>query len=421
MRKPLLLLLPILLFATCKKSETPTNPVLATITTTAVSAITATTATTGGNITSDGGSTITSRGVCWNTSTNPTITNSKTTDGTGTGIFVSSLTALSANTTYYVRAYATNSTGTAYGSEVSFTTSGTLATITTTAVSAITSTTATTGGNITNDGGSAITSRGVSWNTSINPSITNGTSTGGGSGTGSFTIPIMLLSPNTTYYVRAYATNSTGTAYGNNISFTTLQSAGTTVTDIDGNVYNTVTIGTQVWMAENLKVTKYRNGDIIPQVTILWSGTVTGAWCYLDNNSTNNALYGKLYNWHVVKDTRFLAPQGWHIPSDAEWTTLTTFLGGESVAGGKMKEAGTTHWLSPNTGATNSSGFKGLPAGFTYYFSSWDPIGYSTYWWSSSECAGIDAFTRHLYYDQGIATRDCQRQESGASIRCIKD
>jgi hypothetical protein len=196
---------------------------LATLTTTAISAITYTTSSSGGTITNDGGAAVTARGVCWSTSINPTIAlSTKTIDGSGIGSFTSSITGLVAGTTYYVRGYATNSVGTAYGNQVVFTTSAlTLATLTTTAISAITTTTSSSGGTITNDGGAAVTARGVCWSTSSNPTIVLSTKTIDGSGTVSFTSSITGLLAATTYYVRGYATNSVGTAYGNQVVFTT--------------------------------------------------------------------------------------------------------------------------------------------------------------------------------------------------------
>lgn len=197
-----------------------TPAVLSSITTTPASGITASSVSTGGNITNDGGAAISARGVCWSTATNPTITNSKTTDGSGSGTFTSTVTGLSTNTTYYVRAYATNSIGTAYGNQITFTTTATIATVSTNTVSNITSTTASSGGNISADGGAAITSRGVCWSTSQNPT-TSDSKTSDGSGTGNFNSSITGLSPNTTYYIRAYAINSVGTSYGTQSSFTT--------------------------------------------------------------------------------------------------------------------------------------------------------------------------------------------------------
>ena len=196
---------------------------LPTITTTAITLITSATATSGGNVTSDGGATVTARGVCWSTSTNPVATANHTTDGTGTGTFTSSITGLTASTIYYVRAYATNSVGTSYGNEVFFTTAtstATFAVLTTTAVSSIATTSAISGGNVTSDGGASVIARGVCWNTSTNP-VATANHTTDGTGTGTFTSNITSLTLNTTYYVRAYATNSVGTAYGNEVFFTT--------------------------------------------------------------------------------------------------------------------------------------------------------------------------------------------------------
>ena len=205
---------------------TSTPIVVATLTTTAVTSITLTTAVSGGNITADGNAAITAKGVCWATTTAPTISNSKTSDGTGTGSFTSNLSGLLPNTKYYLRAYATNSAGTSYGNEVSFTTSQiAVPTLTTTAVTSITLTTAVSGGNITADGGGAITAKGVCWATTANPTISD-SKTIDGTGTGSFTSNLSGLLPGTIYHVRAYATNSAGTAYGNDVSFTTSPIAG---------------------------------------------------------------------------------------------------------------------------------------------------------------------------------------------------
>jgi len=191
-----------------------------TLTTTAVSNVTDTTASSGGNISTDGGSAVTARGVCWNTTGSPTTAESKTTDGAGTGSFTSSLTGLTVSITYYVRAYATNSVGTAYGNQVSFTTAAVLPALTTATVTNIGTASATSGGNITSDGGASVTARGVCWNTGGSPTTAESKTTDG-AGTGSFTSSLTGLTATTTYYVRAYATNSVGTAYGDQVSFTT--------------------------------------------------------------------------------------------------------------------------------------------------------------------------------------------------------
>ena len=200
--------------------KTATSAVLPTVITTEISDVTANSAVSGGNVTSDGYSTITARGVCWNTNENPTILNNKTNNGTGTGTFISNITGLSANTTYYVRAYATNSIGTSYGIEYSFKTKDGIVKLSTAPVTNITSTTATSGGDVTDDGGSPVISRGVCWSINENPTIVNN-HTNDGFGAGTFYSNISGLSANTTYYVKAYATNSMGTVYGNQVDFKT--------------------------------------------------------------------------------------------------------------------------------------------------------------------------------------------------------
>jgi uncharacterized protein (TIGR02145 family) len=192
-----------------------------------------------------------------------------------------------------------------------------------------------------------------------------------------------------------------------------------------------VTIGTQVWQSTNLDVTTYRDGTPIPQVTdpTAWANLTTGAWCYYNNDSANGALYGKLYNWYAVAGihdndpntpNKILAPEGWHVPTDAEWTTLTTFLGGDSVAGGKMKAIGTL-WQSPNVNATNSSGFIGLPTGYRGYNGTFDSIGINGPWWSSSVDSTANARYRALFYGNGVASSSNSPKSYGFSVRCLRD
>jgi len=185
----------------------------------------------------------------------------------------------------------------------------------------------------------------------------------------------------------------------------------------------TVTICNQVWMTKNLDVTSYRNGDAIPQVTdsSTWANLTSGAWCYYNNDAANGPIYGKLYNWYAVNDTRGLAPTGYHVPSDAEWTTLETCLGGNLVAGGAMKEVGYTHWLSPNTGATNSSGFAGLPGGARGGNISFCFIGYEGYWWSSTEYITSSALYRGLNFNVSDLFRGYGSKTVGFSVRCLRD
>ncbi len=204
-----------------------------------------------------------------------------------------------------------------------------------------------------------------------------------------------------------------------------LKNQAQTVVDYDGNVYNTVSIGTQIWMKENLKVSHYNNGDVIPLVTdsSTWGSLSGGAYCYYNNDSiTYSSTYGKLYNYYTVVDSRKLCPIGWSTPSNDDWLALATHLGGynANTTGGKMKEAGTTHWLAPNTGATNSSGFTGLPGGFRRVDASFDRNGTSGLWWSrtSYSCGGWNWVLTN--YDAKISTFGMPTN-SGYSVRCLKD
>ena len=196
------------------------------------------------------------------------------------------------------------------------------------------------------------------------------------------------------------------------------------LTDIDGNVYETVKIGNQFWMAENLKVTHYSNGETIPNVTdnTEWVNLTTGAYCNYNNDEMKVAIYGRLYNWFTVSDGRSIAPEGWHVPSDIEWKMLIDYLGGSSVAGGKMKERGTSHWFSPNTGATNESGFSALPGGYrndrSGFFSS---LSRNATFWSSTETNNPDGWSRRLSYSISRVDRHFYNKHSGFSVRCVRD
>ena len=193
--------------------------------------------------------------------------------------------------------------------------------------------------------------------------------------------------------------------------------------DIDGNIYETVQIGEQIWTTTNLKVTHYRNGDPIPTglSNSSWSSTNSGAYAVYDNNESNADTYGYLYNWYAVDDSRNIAPEGWHVPTDDEWQTLIDHLGGSSVAGGKMKETGTSHWNSPNTGATNESGFTALPAGYRNYAGYYDYMGNYGYFWSSTELSSHHAWNRILYYYYSEVGRYYYYKKSGFTVRVLKD
>ena len=252
------------------------------------------------------------------------------------------------------------------------------------------------------------------------------------------------LAPSTAYNYRVYSYNSAGNSltYSNELILTTanvintaINVPGPNLTDIDGNIYQSVTNCGLTFTKTNLNVSKYSDGTPIPQVTdpSQWASLTTGAWCYYNNDPANGAIYGKLYNWYAVAGIyhaasvanptlrKKLAPTGWHIPSDNEWTALTTCLGGENVAGGKMKSTSTL-WQSPNTAATNESGFSGLPAGYRVNTGSlFTAIGSIGSWCSSSENTTATAWDRLLNNSNSFAGRPDYDKRGGISVRCLKD
>ena len=196
------------------------------------------------------------------------------------------------------------------------------------------------------------------------------------------------------------------------------------ITDQDGNVYKTILIGTQEWMAENLKASHYRNGDLIPVVSnnTAWIGLTTGATCFFNNDSsTNYCPYGKLYNWYAVEDLRNVCPTGWHVPTEAEYTLLTNYLAGASVAGGMMKSTGTQYWQGTNLDATNESGFSGLPGGYRFTAGTFYNIGYNAHWWSSSLSSSTSPLGASLLSGDGNVIMGGADKRGGYSVRCLRD
>jgi uncharacterized protein (TIGR02145 family) len=309
--------------------------------------------------------------------------------------------------------------------------------LTTTEVSNITQTDASSGGNISENSDITIGQYGVCWSTSENPTVSD-RHTQQGSGAGTFTSQISGLTPSTKYYVRAYASNvNGGIGYGNQVSFTTLTTSPSvfnpdltygTVTDVEGNVYKTIQIGTQLWMAENLRTTTYNDNTPIPLVTddVLWSSLSTFGYCWLLNNSdAYKNTYGGLYNWYAI-NTNKLCPSGFHIPTDDEWSALALTLGGDSIAGARLKETGTTHWLTPNIGATNESGFTGLPGGIRSddSYGTYGIFDYSNqlgFYWTSSQYDNINAWCRITNSNDGNLNRDNRHKSGGFSVRCLSD
>jgi uncharacterized protein (TIGR02145 family) len=444
------------------------------VTTTVVSYITQTSAYCGGIVTSMSNDPVTARGICWSTNSQPTTADEHTNEGAGVGSFTGLMSGLTPNTTYYARAYATNSFGTAYGQQVTFTTNDVTAmaelpTVITSPVTNIIQNHANCGGMVTADGGAPVTERGVCWNTTGNPSVT-GQHSSDGSGLGEFTSNIAGLTVNTTYYVCAYATNSAGTAYGEVISFTPgVSCPGTpTVTDYDGNTYNTVQIGTQCWMKENLKTRHYADGTIIP-LGNLSSSTVAYSY-YPGGDTANKALYGMLYNWKaamnnaqqsnaVPSGVQGVCPTGWHLPSEAEFTILTSYLSDNEEYTCNLNPtyiakalADTVGWnyaycnyngccVSSDLSTNNASGFSAKGAGnYSAYYDN-NTIGYSSfklgaYYWTTRQpydtSEGTYINSRAYYFNLGSASAlagcYCEINQGypswvyqANSVRCLKD
>jgi uncharacterized protein (TIGR02145 family) len=419
---------------------TSSNVTTPTVTTTPVTVFAATSATVGGNVTADGGATITERGVYYGASQNPVANGTKLQIGNGTGVFSSNLPGLNPKTTYYITAYAINSKEPAYGLQVSFTTLPSLSIpiVTTTPVTVFAATSATVGGNVTADGGATITERGVYWGTSQNPEST-GTKLQIGSGTGIYSTNLTGLIPNTPYYVKAYAINSQGISYGSPGSFITTSGGQTgTITDIDGNIYNIVTIGTQVWMAENMKTTKYNDNTIIPNVTdnAAWNNLTTPSYSWYNNDeAAYKATYGALYNWYAVDAAsnggKNICPTGWHIPTDADWKIMEISLGMS------QSEADATGWRGSNQGAqiksitgwsggytnTNTSGFSALPGGVRFYPNGGASggMGSGEAWWSASTYNTTSAYHRYVGLSEGNISRlGDNDKKNGFAVRCVQ-
>lgn len=390
-------------------SFTTENPTIPTLETTAITGITNSAALCGGNIIYNGGAMVTARGVCWSQN-EPRISDSKTTDGSGEGDFTSVLSDLIPGTTYYVRAYATNRYGTAYGNIMYFTTQS-IPELSTIAASGITPTTATSGGSIYNNGGAKIIARGVCWSTEEAPTISDNKSTDG-SGDGQYSSFLNNLSPETKYYLRAYATNSLGTGYGNTV---VIQTHGSFIDSRDNNIYSYVTIGNQVWMAENLKY--------LPTVNKPNEGSLTNPHYYVNGYDGTNItdakanenydIYGVLYNWPAASND--VCPAGWHLPSEAEWAVLRNNGGGAK----SLKEIGPEHWGSNNTDATNLSGFTALPGGVRSESGSFYMTGGN--WWSSKEMGSIGAASLYMGYSSNSVQIEYVSKEIGKSVRCIRD
>lgn len=294
-----------------------------------------------------------------------------------------------------------------------------------TTLNKITHSTAICSGNLLNNGGATITEKGFCWSTNQNPTISDNHAFVK-SDLANFTATISGFTPNITYYVRSYAANSKGIAYGNEQSFTLwINTPGPNVTDIDGNSYTSVKIGTQVWMVQNLRTTKYRNGDLIGTTTpdtldIRTENKPKYQWIY-KGYEDKVTIYGRLYTWYAVSDSRNIAPLGWHVPSYGEWATLIDYLDEQYIPGAKLKETATTHWITPNAGADNSTGFTALPGGNREVDGVFNYIGYHGSWWSTDEYLSDYAWNQYLFYDSSSFIGTFVMKKLGISVRCVMD
>ncbi len=361
------------------------------------------------------------------------------------GAFSSVISDLDQNTSYYVRAYAVNAVGTSYGKEMVVKTDRklTVPLVVTSNVGTVSDHHAILGGVVRDNGGSEITSYGICWDTLPDPSI-EGKHLSFNEGTGPYTITANNLELRTTYYVRAFAINSTGLAYGNEVIFRTND---TPLTDIDGNVYPTVVIGEQVWMAKNLAVSRYPDGIPIPFVPQdeWWDSLRVDekGYCFYNNSTSNLAIYGALYSWsaavngqdsitHELQVIQGVCPDGWHLPSDSDWLELETYLGmpvqeantqgWRGEIGGKLKSTGREFWLIPNEGATNLTRFSALPAGDRFPNGDYFNLRYIALFWTSSNYDEETAWARGLGYHVTTMYRGHEDTKNwGFSVRCVKD
>jgi uncharacterized protein (TIGR02145 family) len=384
-----------------------------------------------GTVISDGDDVLLARGISVSTDPNCRYTTSgnsakNITSGNSVGNYEIKLTELTKNTTYYVRAHAINYAGWSYGDIVTFKTEPLVLppAVRTNFATGITLSSAIVIGLITNTGDGEILEKGACWSTSKTPTLNDEKAVDEGEVENQLiTGYITGLESNKTYYARSYCINSAGTAYGDVVSFTTGMKTNETVTDIDGNIYHIIKIGSQVWMVENLKTTRYRDGSPIPNISNNdeWVKLKTGACCDYENKSSNSNTYGKLYNWYAAADSRNIAPAGWRVPTSEDYDLLASYLGGWKVAGGKLKEAGTAHWSSPNISGTNETGFTGLPAGRRDSSYSFEDLYYTGYFWTSSPPDNGSARCWMIMQRRADFGKSSGYLENGYSIRCIRE
>jgi len=406
--------------SSCKKD--PTLPIL---TTDEAREITINSAIVDGNVIEDGGAEVTARGICWGNEAMPTLDHNFKASGIGPGEFTCIIDGLDPNTEYYVRAYAENSVGIAFGNEITFTTGIAPPVVTTGQISNVTAITAVCSGTIVYDGGAGITEKGICWSEVPDPGL-QGSHTNIATGSATYSCTLSELTGGTRYYARAYVKNEGGIiAYGDQIVFNTK------LADIEGNLYSVVYIGNQVWMAENLRTIKFNDNSPIPNITdnTEWLNLTGPAYCWYNNDIQYKPTFGALYSWYTI-EAGSLCPSGWHVPTDDEYGTLEVYLGlnPDSVKvwgwrgtnqGTQMKS--TTGWEDGGNG-TNTSGFTGLPGGYRYAAQgAFYSLGKLTYWWSSSELNANESWYRLLDNINNDVYRATTSKKGGKYIRCVKN
>ena len=418
-----LIIIPALIFFSCKKGpEAPTGSSRVSVSDASVDTLKATRAVISASIVSAGMKNLTDHGFCWSASPLPDISSEHVSLGSASvpGIFTYTITGLLPQSQYYLRSFVKdNNNYIQYSQQLDFTTPDlTLPLVTTAQVSLISSTSAQCGGEITNDGNGTISSRGVCWIMTGTPSLSHCDVFTTEKGT-DFKSYISGLMPETTYQVTAYATNEKGTSYGAVRSFSTRLPCGQATVEYGSTTYHTVLIGTQCWFKENLNIGTRINGS---QNQDPLNQSIE-KYCFNDDTA-NCSLYGGLYQWdEMMKNTvtpgaQGICPAGWHIPSDEEWSVLTVFLGGDSVAGTKLKSA--TGWYNNGNG-TNTSGFTGLPGGNRGNDGSFNNLTQLIYFWTSSEAGASEAWNRKLNYDSENVTKYNSFTTNGFSVRCLRN
>lgn len=383
--------------------------------------------TTGGYLFSGGGSTIKSYGICWNTSPNPVITDNSLTGSSSEFKYELALTGLLPNTTYYVRAWATNDLGLGYGEEIQVRTLvPTAPLLSTVKATGLTDKSVFSGADITFDGGETLIEKGVCFSLRPAPDVAGSKVTLTETTTGKFSVQLTGLTSDTVYYLRPYAKNSVGISYGVQDTIRTFKLDGTmgTVKDGSGNTYKTMVIHGRTWMIENLRTIRYNDNTLIDKVTDAeqWANRGSGAYTSYDNVTTGVTTYGNLYNWYAVASGK-LAPAGWHVATDADWTDLTTYLGGESVAGGVLKEADTLNWKSPNVTADVVNGFNALPGGKRQTAGTFLGKRTQGFYWTSTKKDDNEtaAWGRLLDNSKVTVTRELYNKKWGLSVRFVKN